>query len=230
MSKKLESLNSRLKEQVREEKRRYRVLLESYSQLERKYEEGVHYDHLTGLGNKILLEKTIGQLQSRHEDSETAAKTRGEAYHHEYICMVVIDIDDFKIINDTKGHDFGDLILKSFSEKLLETTRESDAVFRSSERGDEFIVVMPYSDRESAISANYRFGSALSCVYLEVGEKNETLCVRCSIGYSVQRLDRKFDYVRAIKSADTNMYKSKNLKKKKNLRKKKSKRSKKKTH
>jgi len=79
--------------------------------------------------------------------------------------VVLFDLDHFKSVNDTYGHDAGDMILASFAKMLRRYSRELDIVGRWG--GEEFMVILPKTDREGA----YRFAQKLR----EVAEKSKFL-------------------------------------------------------
>jgi diguanylate cyclase (GGDEF)-like protein/PAS domain S-box-containing protein len=78
-------------------------------------------DHLTGLGNRALLARRLGELE--------AAPT----------AVLYIDLDGFKLVNDTHGHDAGDAVLAAAAQRIVTIVRAEDAVFRMG--GDEFVVI-----------------------------------------------------------------------------------------
>jgi PleD family two-component response regulator len=87
-----------------------------------------HHDSLTGLPNRVQF-----QLQLEH----------GVAYarrHDSLLAVLFVDIDHFKTINDTLGHDAGDQVLVQFAQRLRQCVREVDTVARQG--GDEFIVLL----------------------------------------------------------------------------------------
>ena len=92
-------------------------------------------DELTKLYNRKLLELIMEyqETQYKHE-------------HKEYI-FVMLDIDEFKEMNDEHGHVFGDIVLRSISECILNTTRGSDYVVRYG--GDEILVIQPNASESS---------------------------------------------------------------------------------
>ena len=96
------------------------------------------YDSLTGLANRRLL----------HERLERALAV--SARNNLYGALLFIDLDHFKTINDTVGHEYGDLLLKDVAQRLRAVLREADTVSRPG--GDEFVVILEEidSDRDSA--------------------------------------------------------------------------------
>jgi PAS domain S-box-containing protein len=87
-----------------------------------------YYDALTGLPNRVLLRDRLGQA---------LAATCRSALHG---AVLFIDLDNFKTVNDTRGHDIGDRLLVEVARRLLRAVRESDTVARLG--GDEFVVIL----------------------------------------------------------------------------------------
>jgi len=102
----------------------------SYQQKELRYL--AHYDRLTGLVNRTL-------LLDRLETSIKQARR-----NNTQVVMLFIDLDNFKSLNDTLGHDMGDIALKITAERLLHCTRNSDTVARYG--GDEFVILLTNVD------------------------------------------------------------------------------------
>lgn len=88
-----------------------------------------HHDHLTGLANRTLLHERLSQAIVRAQ------------HHNQKVAVLLIDIDNFKQINDSLGHADGDILLANVGQRLLSTVRESDTVARMG--GDEFVIIMP---------------------------------------------------------------------------------------
>ncbi len=87
-----------------------------------------YYDALTDLPNrKLLLDRLSSTLAHTHRS-------------HEFGAILFLDLDNFKIINDTKGHNIGDLLLKEVAQRLKKTLRECDTVSRLG--GDEFVILI----------------------------------------------------------------------------------------
>jgi diguanylate cyclase (GGDEF)-like protein len=87
-----------------------------------------NYDHLTGLPNRALLLERIEQAISR------AARKK------ENIALFFIDLDRFKKINYTFGHDYGDILLIEITQRLTKALRQDDTIARQG--GDEFVVLL----------------------------------------------------------------------------------------
>ena len=100
---------------------------------EKQTEEQMHhlayYDLLTGLPNRILLVDRLRQ---------SLANARRKKMH---VALMFIDLDKFKPVNDTLGHDIGDLLLKEVAKRLQNCVRESDTISRIG--GDEFMALLP---------------------------------------------------------------------------------------
>ncbi|SDH22485.1 EAL domain-containing protein [Propionivibrio dicarboxylicus] len=97
------------------------------------------FDQLTSLPNRILLQDRLRQAM--------AASTRNENYG----ALLLIDLDNFKILNDTLGHDMGDVLLQQVGQRLGKSVREEDTVARFG--GDEFVVMLVGLGRDQANAA-----------------------------------------------------------------------------
>jgi len=102
--------------------------------IEERIRHLAHYDALTGLPNRALLTDRIHQaLALARRDKEMLA-------------VMFLDLDKFKPVNDTFGHEIGDLLLKEVANRLLGSVRASDTVARIG--GDEFVVLLPTIEQE----------------------------------------------------------------------------------
>jgi len=108
-------------------------------QLQSQLEEMATHDYLTGLSNKVLLldRFTVASALARRNKSRLA--------------VMSLDLDKFKSINDTLGHDIGDRVLKATGTRLIEVTRASDTLARIG--GDEFILVMMETNQREDATA-----------------------------------------------------------------------------
>jgi len=89
-------------------------------------------DKLTGLYNRNYLDEFFSTMSKRNDDSK--------------ICILMCDIDHFKIVNDTYGHAAGDVVLQRIGQLLLTTCRSEDRVFRYG--GEEFLILSSFDDGE----------------------------------------------------------------------------------
>lgn len=104
---------------------------------QRKLSELSYQDELTGLANSRFF---------KIESKRMAGSARRQK---EWIGCLFMDINDFKVINDTHGHDAGDLALINLTHKLQRNVRrDDDLIVRSSGKGDEFVVMIRVSDKE----------------------------------------------------------------------------------
>jgi len=129
-------------------------------------------DPLTGLYNRRYLEVHLNTLVAR---AKTTAKP---------VCVLLFDIDHFKGINDTYGHDAGDEVLRDFSDRLRRGVRGIDLVARYG--GEEFVLVMPETDSSFATSVAERLRSDVEKVLFTTGA-GESLPVTVSIGLAEWR-------------------------------------------
>jgi diguanylate cyclase (GGDEF)-like protein len=107
---------------------------------EEKINSLAFYDPLTELPNRRLLLDRLKQA--------LASSTRNERYG----ALLFIDLDDFKTLNDTLGHDIGDLLLQQVAQRLVTCVREGDTVARLG--GDEFVVMLEYLSENAQDAAN----------------------------------------------------------------------------
>jgi len=163
---------------------------------ERKQAEGeirrlAHYDGLTGLPNRRLFYDRLGQAIA------IAKRNRHE------LALLYLDLDGFKAVNDTLGHDAGDELLKAAAGRIRQKLRESDTVARLG--GDEFTVILPMiAGREDVAKVAEKILGALSTSFSLSGRKEEPR-VGVSIGIAVYPADAR-DTDALVKAADTAMY------------------------
>ena len=148
-----------------------------------------YYDALTGLPNRRL-------LQDRLEKALAGARR-----HNERVALLFLDLDRFKIINDSLGHSIGDLLLGEVAERLKKWARAQDTVARIG--GDEFIVALTtVQDVHNVAAAAERLMDAMTGEFVVQGH---SFSVSCSIGLSIFP-EHGLDAETLIKNADAAMY------------------------
>jgi diguanylate cyclase (GGDEF)-like protein/PAS domain S-box-containing protein len=148
-----------------------------------------HYDNITGLPNRVLFRDRLNQetKQSKRTGLPTA--------------VMFLDIDHFKVINDTLGHEQGDVLLRQAAERLNECLRDTDTVARFG--GDEFVVILSQlHDLESIDQIAVRMLETMKAPFHLNGE---VAYVSASIGIALFPIDTD-SCEELIKSADQAMY------------------------
>lgn len=149
-------------------------------------------DGLTGVNNRIALDqRIIAELQS--------------VKRHDYpVSLCLCDIDNFKLVNDTHGHQVGDKVLVAFANCLKEGLRAEDVIGRYG--GDEFCVLLPYSNAMVAEVALDRIRKSMTNRVF-YGTGGEQFSVTGSFG--VAQFDSSMTFKQLFKNADEALYKSK---------------------
>ncbi|MEQ1598639.1 MAG: EAL domain-containing protein [Methylotenera sp.] len=155
--------------------------------------ELVNHDMLTGLPNRRLLNELLG-----------LAIKRAERENHQ-IALLFIDLDRFKSINDSLGHQVGDKLLYEVSRRISNSMRESDVVARLG--GDEFLVMM--DEISSPDDAEQIARKIIHTLQAEFNIDGKEIFISASIGISIFPKDGN-DVDSAIKAADMAMYQVKN--------------------
>lgn len=157
-----------------------------------------YYDALTGLANRRLLYSSLASACAhvKHTQQELA--------------LVFIDLDNFKPLNDQKGHEAGDQLLKQVAERLNGLIRGSDLAARFG--GDEFILVL-YGPTERRAADHYWLDSLLQRIMESLGQPYQfdgfEHCCSPSVGVSLLHGDMDFETL--IQLADEAMYQAKSL-------------------
>lgn len=148
-----------------------------------------HHDQLTGLPNRSLLEDRLQQAILR---------AQREQYR---VAVILMDLDNFKEINDTRGHAQGDAVLSAFAARVRNSLRESDTVARIG--GDEFVVIMPGFQNPNDIR---RCGGQLAqCAAEPLIIDSKPMRVTVSVGISIYP-DAGQSVEELLKQADMAMY------------------------
>jgi len=151
-----------------------------------------HYDYLTNIPNRYLLLDRVTHLIAQSERNEST------------FALLYLDLDKFKTINDTKGHAFGDQVLKETALRLKQSTRSSDTVARIG--GDEFVVLLENISNKNDVSEMAKtLNKSLRSVFVVNGEEFE---ISCSIGVALYP-DEGNTTDALLAAADKAMYKVK---------------------
>ncbi len=151
-------------------------------------------DSLTGLYNRMQFDKALKNVIAQAER------------HHHSIALLFIDIDHFKDVNDTLGHQTGDLLLKHISNRLTSCLRENDFIARIG--GDEFAIIL--REIESIQTAVDVAKKIISVFIPPFSIEHYTLNIKCSIGISCYPRDGD-DSITIMKNADAAMYNAKQI-------------------
>jgi diguanylate cyclase (GGDEF)-like protein len=150
-------------------------------------------DQLTGFYNHRYLHQRLGEEIVRAQRSKLP------------LALLMIDLDDFKLVNDTFGHLFGDRVLAWGAEQIRSTLRASDVAARYG--GDEFAIILPDTDREAAGHAAERIVAALRERSFE-SEDRGSVPIGASIGVAAFPSDGRTGR-ELIATADVQMYRVK---------------------
>jgi diguanylate cyclase (GGDEF)-like protein/PAS domain S-box-containing protein len=170
-------------------------ILNDVSERHRFEEQLAHratHDELTGLPNRLLLEDRL--QQALHQSDRYGTGT----------AVVFVDLDDFKIVNDSLGHGMGDTLLREVARRLLDAVRETDTVSRFG--GDEFVAILSApqrDDKPSEIVARMQHALAEPVI---LGDVQHT--VNASIGYCCYPAHGE-DTQTLLRHADLAMYQAK---------------------
>jgi len=153
-----------------------------------------HYDALTGLPNRVLLNDRMRQAISKAQRERTL------------LAVCFLDVDGFKPVNDTYGHNAGDLLLIELAERFNAVLRGNDTVARLG--GDEFILLL--ADLKDQTACTQILERILSTISRPFDIDGATVTVTASIGVTLYPLGAK-DTDTLIRQADQAMYKSKQM-------------------
>lgn len=153
--------------------------------------EKVHEDHLTGILNRRGLDTAF--------ERETSRSIR----HKTPLCFALLDIDNFKLLNDTHGHKVGDDALVYLVESVKDTTRPEDVVSRYG--GEEFVILLPNTSLDEAVQILSRIRRNLTKKFFL--HENKRLLITFSAGVAQLQVDESQESV--FKRADEALYRAK---------------------
>lgn len=172
------------------------VILLNHKGYQKKIESYVlnetQIDPLTGAFNRKTAEYTLTKQLKNLKLYDTTP------------LLMMVDIDDFKKVNDTYGHDVGDFVLKKMSQTIIETIRDSDQLFRWG--GEEFIVLCSDVDKESQMKLAEKILSSIESIIFENSKGNFNITVSIGGSYFNETDD---NYLQVLKRADIALYQSK---------------------
>ena len=149
-------------------------------------------DPLTGAGNRLALENTLNreiELAKRHKSP---------------LSLLVVDVDDFKRVNDQWGHKAGDKVLKMIVKKLNEVNRQTDLIFRYG--GEEFVILLNETSQVGARVIAERIRCAIEKTKVETA--GQSLKITVSLGAAALKPNDSKD--RLFQRADKALYQAKN--------------------
>ncbi|MEN0037210.1 MAG: GGDEF domain-containing protein [Cellvibrio sp.] len=152
-------------------------------------------DSLTQTYNRFGIDQVVANLIATNKESD-----QPQAAIH--FALIIIDVDHFKRINDRRGHDVGDHVLKNIAAIIAKGIRDQDSLGRWG--GEEFIVIMPDADKELAAETAEKIRM---CIYETIFEPENPLSITASFGIS-ERLANE-DFASAFKRADKALYEAK---------------------
>ncbi len=164
------------------------------TELQRELAEQARTDALTGALNRRALEEAALREASR------------SIRHGNVLCMIVMDIDEFKQINDTRGHAGGDAVLRALVTQAKSMMRLQDLIARTG--GEEFTILLPETTVASGIEAAERIRKAVEA--LDVPYETGTIKFTVSLGVAQFNLSQG-DWESMMRRADLAMYEAKEL-------------------
>jgi diguanylate cyclase (GGDEF)-like protein len=160
---------------------------------EKKQNNMTYYDQLTGLPNSILFNEKVNYAINQ------------ASYSNENLGILYLNLDFFKTVNDTKGHEVGDELIKIIAEKLLECFCESDIVARFG--GDEFLILLNNISKENDV--NKIISDLMSIFKFPFIIKGQEFFVTASAGVAIYPIDGD-NTDTLIKNADLALHVAKN--------------------
>ena len=152
-----------------------------------------YYDALTGLPNRELLADRAKLALAQHGRNE------------KQLAVLFLDLDRFKYVNDSLGHQEGDMLLKKVADRLLALVRETDTIARVG--GDEFVLLLPDVGRDGASNVADKIMASFNAPFEISGD---SFAVTVSVGISLFPHDGTH-FEALLKNADTAMYRAKQM-------------------
>ncbi|QDF27996.1 diguanylate cyclase [Halarcobacter anaerophilus] len=176
-------------ELIKEEGNRISKTNEQLVQVTCELKNKIALDHLTKLYNRNKFDELLD------ENIEEFSKEENLTF-----CMLILDIDNFKMLNDSFGHLFGDKVLQNIAQILTSNSRTSDIIARWG--GEEFVIILPKTNLEQALKFAQKIRSAVELNKFENINK-----ITCSIG--VSQFHNSDNKIALFKRADDALYRAK---------------------
>ncbi|MPY23860.1 sensor domain-containing diguanylate cyclase [Shewanella sp. YLB-07] len=157
-----------------------------------KLQHQVNTDNLTGLYNRNYFDTQIKDIYHQYK-----------RFGHSF-CVLMLDLDKFKVVNDTYGHLIGDKVLQEFAKKAQEVLREVDLLVRFG--GEEFIALLPNTQLEAAKDVANRIRNCIS-QQMVLSQNHEPVTFTVSIGVAEIATDDDTESI--VKRADEGLYRAK---------------------
>lgn len=164
---------------------------------------------MDGLADQVARDALTGLWNRHHLESRVAELVANGKRHGETFSLIMMDIDKFKRFNDSHGHSAGDAVLRKVAERMLETSRQEDLLFRIG--GEEFLMLMPDSTPQGAHLAAERLRTAVADQPISFVDghngTSESATVTISVGVATWDPDATIETL--VQRADRAMYEAK---------------------
>ncbi len=158
------------------------------------------------LRHKTFIDEVTGMFNYRYLDLRLAEETERTRRHGGFTAVLYLDLDGFKAVNDQFGHQVGNVVLEQLAGLIAQKVRTCDVFGRVG--GDEFLVVLPQTDRREAYVLGERLREAVESYVLEAADERAIDFVRVSIGVAAFPVNGEtMDNV--ITAADNAVYEAK---------------------
>ena len=174
----------------------YMVIFNDTTELKRYHdqlEREARYDELTGLPNRGLMRRSMHELMQQANQSNHP------------MAVMFIDLDGFKAVNDTYGHDAGDVLLIEQAQRMQDSVRQGDVVARLA--GDEFVLLLPNFGTQQRLQEVAQ--RLIENICVPVDYQGQTLRVSASVGVAIFSPGSKISDDQLLGEADEAMYKAK---------------------
>ena len=155
----------------------------------------LHYD----VQRQAITDDLTGLATHGHFQDLLGAEMEEVRRYHYPVSLIMLDIDDFKSVNDVYGHQQGDLVLRCVAETLRETSRDVDVPARYG--GEELALILPHTDLEGAYEIAERVRSAIAALQVPLIASQGTLSVTTSVGAAASSDGHKDELIAAADGA-----------------------------